>query len=151
MGHGAGRRSAIIAALPSWYVDLTDERPLVIKRIQMPVINGIVNVRLQPRRPGQVLGALLVVVTYPALLLVSVIGPLFRFVRSVCRLLVRVSDLQPPQTRSDVVTREASIERVNQSVERVGRMLAERLSTLDGGHSQGSMPTRGEPGHADCR
>lgn len=85
------------------------------------------------------LAATLVVATYPVLLFVSVFGPIVRFVRSAARLMIRVSGLSFPPSRPAAVTPEASIERVHQSIERVGRMLVESISTPD-------EPTR--PGRA---
>nr|MDT0662955.1 hypothetical protein [Micromonospora sp. DSM 115978] len=130
MTQGIDRRSSVVAALPSWYIDLTDERPQVVKRLQVPVISGTVHVRLQPRRPGQVLAAALVMLTYPLLLFVSVFSPLANLVRGTVRLFVRVFDLRLP-IRGTPAGRGESVERVNQSIEQVGRVLTEALAVVD--------------------
>lgn len=140
-----------MAVLPSWYIDLTGGHSLLIRRLQMPVINGAVNVRLQPRHPGQVLAAGLVMATYPLLLFVSVFGPIIGLVRSMLRSLIHISGLQLPRRCPDPVTYEASAERVSQSVERVGKMLSERLHMLDEPALRNGTSTLRERGRTDCR
>lgn len=117
----------------------------------MPVINGAVNVRLQPRHPGQVLAAGLVMATYPLLLFVSVFGPIVGLVRSMLRSLTHISGLQLPRRRPDPVTYETSVERVSESVERVGKMLSERLYMLDDPALRNGTSPLGGRGRADCR
>lgn len=117
----------------------------------MPVINGAVNLCLQPRHPGQVLAAALVMATYPLLLFVSVFGPIVGLVRSMLRSLTHISGLQLPRRRRETVTYETSVERVSQSVERVGKMLSERLYMLDEPALRNGTSTPGERGRIDCR
>ncbi|MBF9131873.1 hypothetical protein I0C86_23325 [Plantactinospora sp. S1510] len=137
-----GRHVAITAALPSWYIDFTDEHPQIDQRpqpaeqstaveMQLPVINGSVDVRLERARPSQIFGAGLILLTYPILLFLSAIKAVAQFVRRTCRFLVRALDLQLPHPAPVNISPDQSVERVSQSVERVGQLLGETLTSID--------------------
>ncbi|MFY1669009.1 hypothetical protein ACN27G_03480 [Plantactinospora sp. WMMB334] len=137
-----GRHVAITAALPSWYIDFTDEHPQIDQRprsaarstvvkLQLPVISGSVDVRLERARPSQIVGAGLILLTYPILLFLSAFRAVAQFVRRAWPFLVRALDLQLPHPVPVNVARDKSVERVNQSVERVGQLLGETLTSID--------------------
>ncbi|GAB3971599.1 hypothetical protein GCM10027615_30710 [Plantactinospora veratri] len=142
MEYRMGRHVAITAALPSWYIDFTDEHPQIDQRprsaerstvveLQLPVISGSIDVRLERARPSQVFGTGLILLTYPILLFLSAFKAVTQFVSRACGFLVRALDLQLPRPAPVNITRDQSVERVSQSVERVGQLLGETLTSID--------------------
>ncbi|MFC6017542.1 hypothetical protein ACFP2T_15170 [Plantactinospora solaniradicis] len=137
-----GRHVAITAALPSWYIDFTDEHPQIDQRpqstarstvveLQLPVISGSVDVRLERARPSQIFGTGLILLTYPILLFLSALKAVAQFIGRACRFLVRALDLEFPHAAPVNISADQSVERVNQSVERVGQLLGETLTSID--------------------
>lgn len=126
-------RSAIRAALPSWYIDITDEHPvLVSSRVQVPLVTGVLDVRFN-HRPFQVAAALLLtVLTYPVALLLSAATPVARASRSAALLAVRVLALAPPPRRPSAICVATSTERVQASVAAVGWSVGSVIDGIDG-------------------
>ncbi|MDW5329060.1 hypothetical protein [Plantactinospora sp. KLBMP9567] len=150
-----GRHVAITAALPSWYIDFTGERPQIDQRpqsaerstvveLQLPVISGSVDVRLERARPSQILGTGLILLTYPVLLFLSAFKAVAQFVRRAWRFLVRALDLQLPRPAAVQISRDQSVERVHQSVDRVGQLLGETLTSIDR-HARARAPQTAPP------
>jgi hypothetical protein len=121
MHHSFGARTVDASEFPSWAVNLTDEHPIVVDRVSLPLAAAHVTV-IYDRRRRRWWPMILVTLAYPFALLASVVVLVGRLVARLARYVSGVAGLEVPPPP---VTFEPgdSFLRLGQSFERVSWLL----------------------------